>query len=104
MEALAAAVIAESWNEASFQIQQLRVCQEAAGSHFVSPIFVSRVQQGFGLVRIQSAALESSLNCWLDLVSWICRAIWMVHHDGSAAHELSVARLYANAPVFNDPL
>ena len=61
MEALTAAVIADSWHE-------LRVCQEAVGSHFVSPGFVSRVQHDFCLVRIQSAALESSLNCWTDLV------------------------------------
>ena len=61
MEALTAAVIADSWHE-------LRVCQEAVGSHFVSPSFVSRVQHDFCLVRIQSAALESSLNCWTDLV------------------------------------
>ena len=80
------------------------------GSHFVS---VSRVQHDFCLVRIQSAALESSLNCWTDLVRVglpsrlggtpvVLTTAAGLERSASPCVLPVVLRLHGNAPVIND--
>ena len=79
------------------------------GSHFVS---VSRVQHDFCLVRIQSAALESSLNCWTDLVRVglpsrlggtpvVLTTAAGLERSASPCVLPVVLRLHGNAPVIN---
>ena len=84
-------------------------------SRDVSPLFVSRVQQDFCLVRIQSAALESSLNCWTDLVrvglpsrlggtpGVLTTAAGLERSESPCVLPV-VLRLHGNAPVINDVL